>query len=125
VTNDFLEFMNLYIALIDLCALAILGMYLFEKFRDWNGPGASMAVGLWVYVFGHVWVRGWTWGWRFLRSHGIGGDDPSFTMLSIGLILVSIGLVCVIRQLYTTVNVWSWYVLVILSGVIAAAVALI
>jgi hypothetical protein len=124
-TNDFLEFMNLYIILIDICAIAILGRYLLDKFSNWSGSGASLAIGLWVYIFGHVWVRSWTWAWRYLHSYDISKETPPFTMLSVGLIIISVGLVCIIRVLYTTVNVWSWYILVVLSGVIAVAITLI
>jgi hypothetical protein len=106
---NFIEFANLYLAALDLCAIAVLMWY---TFRPYDGERVVwLSAGLTVLFFGHTWSRIFTWWDWFTGVRQIEATDPIGTTatLIVGLLITTIGLVWVLRIILKQVNVLTWY----------------
>jgi hypothetical protein len=118
-TDHFLEFLNLYLVLLDVVFVALMAYFIYRQ-NDWKRPSSKLAIGLMTYVFGSGIVRGWTWIWRYVQAEHISvpftfPTDPlaaaQLPVFPIGLIITTLGMVCIVRQFYGTVSLWfSWIV---------------
>lgn len=125
--DKFIEFMNLYLALFDLCVMTVLSAYLVRVYKV--DTAAHLAIGLLIYVTGHCWVRGWTWLQWYATNHANAPAGPSWyedplqiPMFSTGIIITTIGLIYILRLLVSTLNRWIWYLCVLAVTLVAAAV---
>jgi hypothetical protein len=119
---DVIEFANLYLAALDLCAMAVLIWY---TFRPYDGERAYwMGASLLVYLSGHLWIRSWTWWewWLGIRATKPVAPLQQLGVTVIGLVITTVGLIMVLRQLFKTVDVRYWYGSVLGSALLAAAV---
>ncbi len=115
--NKFLEFLNLYLVLIDFLAMGVLAVFIIKR-NDFTNRSSKLAIGLMTYTFGHALIRGWTLFWRIIQAKGISLPswiDPSNISLAsvpifpIGLVITTAGLVCVVRILLSSFsNAWAW-----------------
>lgn len=125
-SNDFFEFLNLYLVLMDAIVLVLLTVYLLKHSRvNWFDHATQIALALGLYVGGHGVIRGWTWFWRFSQSHGwlqsINVAEAS-PVIPVGLVMTTAGLVWLSIRLYGTASLRLWVALTMLCAAIAAAV---
>jgi hypothetical protein len=124
--NKFIEFMNLYLSLFDICALVVLSCYIIKVnkkgFFQRNSnfllkPEFQLGLGLLTYILGHFWLRGWSWiQWYINDRHNEITSNPDWfndhsqiPMFSVGIIITTIGLIFILRPLSTTVHPDIWY----------------
>lgn len=127
MTNDFFEFINLYLLLVDGVVLFILTLYLLRSSNvSWLDYGTQVALSLGLYIGGHATIRGWTWFWRFSQSHGW-WTSTTFTetipVIPFGLAMSTIGLIWLSMRLYSSISLGVWLVLVTVAAMVAASVA--
>jgi hypothetical protein len=129
MTNDFLEFMNLYLALLDLFAVIMLGRYIGRRWnpiRYWNDSGVQLAVGIFIHLTSLGGIRAWTFGWRFVDQHSdwfppgvllISRQAPALPIL---ILTATIGMLLIVRQLSGTMHWWLWGLIVVITAEISA-----
>ncbi len=124
-TNDFLEFLNLDISILDFFLVGMFVVYIFRSGSWWSGPGFQLAVALMLNYLGHGMVRGWTWFWRFSNQHNLFGVNllDSIPILHVGLVIITVSVFLVGRQISSMINMWIWLLLILVSGGISAFVA--
>src|SRR6266702_5823747 len=123
-SNDFLEFLNLYISILDFFLVGMFFAYLFKS-RWWSGPGSGLALALMLGYLGHGMIRGWTWFWRFNTQHHLFQENlvDSIPVLPIGLMIVTVSVALIGRQISQIISLWLWIIVIIVSAEVAAFVA--
>jgi hypothetical protein len=121
VANDFFEFLNLYLVMLDIPALVILWRYLYANVGRWGAAGTQLGIGLFIYVLGHTIIRGWTWVWRFSRNHNVEVDWIGL-ILPFGLVITTVGLICVMRSVTGTISDRLWIGLAISFAIFAGLI---
>lgn len=103
---DFIEFMNLFLVMLYLCAIGFFAWYA----TTYKEVTRILAIGFIVYFCGHIWIRGWTWTqWFFKTGSAWSEDYTQVTMFSIGLVITVIGLATIMQQIMGMVPRWLWY----------------
>lgn len=118
--NKFIEFMNLYLSSFDFCVMAVMFSYIFKAEKDMKDPAFHLAIGLLLYITGHFWLRFWTWlQWYGVTHHHLAPPGPSWyddplqiPMFAAGMVLVTIGLIYILRPLSATIDNRIWYYVV-------------
>lgn len=131
--NKFIEFMNLYLSSFDFCVMALMFVYLtdaIKKDAQEKSSAIQLAFGLLIYVSGHFWLRGWTWiQWYHTNHHPGAPEGPSWSedpfqipMFAIGIIIVSIGLIYILKPLLAMIHPSVWYFCIPLITTVAAVI---
>ena len=118
MSNDFLEFLNLYLVEMDAILVVVCAIYLAKRYAH-NGYGGyflsdygvRMAIGLSLLTTGHGIIRGSTWAWRFFSSHGY--DYPENKLIPLfGLAVITMGMLILIHQISEVSKPWLWAVVI-------------
>jgi hypothetical protein len=122
-TSDLLEFLNLYLVLLDIPAMVVLAVYLARRRVNLRRKNRDLptdfAIALLIYVTGHTLTRGWSWAWHFQRNMHLEWLMFDATPIILATTLVTtIGLVCLMRVLVSVIDTRWWI------GIAAAACAI-
>lgn len=131
--NKFIEFMNLYLSAFDFCVMMLMVIYLIEAVRkhvEDKSSAVQLAFGLLIYVSGHFWLRGWTWIQWYHTNHHPGApvgpswsEDPfQIPMFSAGIVIVSVGLIYILKPLLSMIHRSVWYFCIPIITLLSATV---
>lgn len=129
MTNDFLEFMNMYLALLDVFAIIMLGRYIGRRWHPvkyWNDRGVQLATGIFIHLASLGGIRLWTFGWRFVDQHSswfspnVAEVTRQAPVLPFFIVLATIGMLMIVRQLSDTMRWWLWGLIVVITAEISA-----
>src|SRR6266567_6179775 len=132
MTNDFFEFLNFYMIELDVILLGVTTIYLVKRYQNncyggrfFSDYGVGMAIALATYITGQWIIRGWTWTWRFLGSHGWSISSPFQDQLIVlfGLLITTVGMMLLVRRISTVSKPWMWMVIAPIAATISALLA--
>jgi len=117
ITNSVLQFLNLFLVLLDVCFLSAMLSYLW---RTWGAKGTSLALGLIAFVGGHTLIRSWNWFWD-VNYYIVDKHFPNLSVFVyfVALIITIFGLTMIFRAVTIIFSRWIWLGLISLITSVA------
>jgi hypothetical protein len=130
-SNDFLEFLNLFLTLQGLIAIIVFVRYLLDLWPNWWKRAYSrLALGFTVFFTGFTLLRFWTFLTRVAQVQGFYNPPEPGTLtyhirpiFLISALIMTAGLICVLREISVWKSNWGWTFVMIACGLISAGVA--
>lgn len=130
-SNNFLEFLNLFLAIQGVIAVVVFSRYLLDQWPYWtNKPSTRLAMGFITFFSGFSFLRFWTWLIRFAEEQGFYVPPHHGTwsyqvrpLFVIGALVMTAGMICMMREISVWKNNAGWISVMLLSAVVAAIVA--
>lgn len=117
---EFLEFLNVYLMLMDVAIIAVLVTYLIrrgKRDKGWYDPGAQLAVAIVLYLIGHCLERFWRMAENLNWPHIV-----IEAVVPAGLIMAVIGLIWIARRLYEPIGIKVWFLIAAGLAILAASI---
>lgn len=129
--NDFLEFLNLFLALQGAIATVVFGRYLLDRWPHWyEEPSTKMAIGFFIFFIGFTFLRFWTFLTRFAYEQGWYIPPKPGTiayevrpLFMIGAVIMTVGIICALREISVWKSNVGWTFVMTLNAILAAILA--
>ncbi len=129
--NEFLQFLNLFLAMQGIVAVIVFSRYLLDGWPRWyESRSYKMAIGFVFFFFGFTLFRFWFWFIRFAEEKGLYIPPQHNSFISkfrpvfmFGTIIMTWGLICVLREISVWKNSWGWVIVMLVIAGIAALLA--
>ncbi len=128
---DFLQFLNLFLAMQGVVAILVFSRYLLDRWPHWyEEQAARLAIGFVFFFAGFTLFRFWFWFIRLAEQNGLYIPPAPGSILFrlrpvflLGSIVMTWGLICVLREISVWKSKLGWTALMvtiaILSGLLA------